>query len=132
MDLDEYLENMRKSFNKSYIADEMELINRMTETFGSDTEQGLSAMTMGLLDGLREKIKRNSFVIDPFKETLDENIRDSLQYILASNDYCNELLTMLSFVEMGCRGIERASRAYSEKLQEMSDGSSSGHDGGRD
>lgn len=129
MDLDEYLENMRKSVNKAHVSDEMELINRMIDTFGSDTEQGLSKMTMGLLEGLREKIKRNNFVVGPFKETRDETIRDSLQYILASNDYCNELLTMLSFVEMGCRGIERVSRVYSEKLQEMGKET---FDGGRD
>ncbi len=52
-----------------------------------------------------------------FGESSSDSIQNSLERIKLSRDYCQEMLTMLNMVEIGCEGVENATKAYYDKLK---------------
>ena len=103
-----------------YVKEEVNGIIGLLKAFGKDhieEDQCIRKLNVGLIDAFRKRADSCDEMIRIFGESSSDIIQSSLERIKLSRDYCQEMLTMLNMVEIGCEGVENATKAYYDKLK---------------
>lgn len=120
-DMSEELFNALFKVNDAkYVKEEVNGINGLLKAFGKEhieEDQCLRKLNAGLIDAFRKRAENCDEVISIFGESSSDSIQSSLERIKLSREYCQEMLTMLNMVEIGCEGVENATKAYYDKLK---------------
>ena len=120
-DMSEELFNALFKVNDAkYVKQEVEGIDGLLKAFSKDhieEEQCIRKLNAWLIDAFRNRADSCDEIIRIFGESTSDSIQNSLERIKLSRDYCQEMLTMLNMVEIGCEGVENATKAYYDKLK---------------
>jgi hypothetical protein len=117
---EELFDALLKASDAKYVKDEVNGIIGLLKAFGKDhieEDQCIRKLNAGLIDAFRKRADSCDQMIRIFGESSSDSVQSSLERIKLSRDYCQEMLTMLNMVEIGCEGVENATKAYYEKLK---------------
>lgn len=120
-DMSEELFNALFKVNDAkYVKEEVNGIVGLLKAFGKDhieDDQCIRKLNVGLIEAFKKRAESCDQMIRIFGESSSESVQNSLERIKLSRDYCQEMLTMLNMVEIGCEGVENATKAYYDKLK---------------
>lgn len=120
-DMSEELFNALFKVNDAkYVKEEVNGINGLLKAFSKDyidEDQCIRKLNAGLIEAFKKRAESCDQMIRIFGESSSESVQNSLERIKLSRDYCQEMLTMLNMVEIGCEGVENATKAYYDKLK---------------
>lgn len=117
---EELFDALFKVNDAKYVKEEVAGINGLLNTFGKDhieEDQCIRKLSTGLIDAFRKRFDSLDQMIRIFGESSSDSVQSSLERIKLSRDYCQEMLTMLNMFEIGCEGVENATKAYYNKLK---------------
>ncbi|MBR5299059.1 MAG: hypothetical protein IKU36_02285 [Bacteroidales bacterium] len=113
-------EELFKVNDAKFVKEEVDGINGLLKAFSKDhieEDQCIRKLSSGLIDAFRKRAASCDQMIRIFGDSSSDNVQSSLERVKLSRDYCQEMLTMLNMFEIGCEGVENATKAYYDKLK---------------